>query len=69
MEEEQMTAVLRTLLDEAYGACAWLEGSITLSDRARVYKVKKLREALAGAEMCLQALEGEHSPGPLPRLP
>lgn len=54
MEEKQIQA-LRVLLNEAYGACAWLEG-IALSDRARAYKAKKLREALVIAEA---ALKGE----------
>ena len=43
-EEESKT--IRDLLDEAYGALGWLEGSIILSDRARAYKAKKLKQAI-----------------------
>jgi hypothetical protein len=69
MGERQVTHVLRTLMNEAYGACAWLEGGIILSERARIFKIKKLREALADAEMYLLDSEDEYEPGPSPRLP
>lgn len=71
MGEKQVTiqATLKTLMNEAYGACAWLEGLITLSNRARAYKVKKLRGALADAETCLQTLDSERAMESLPRLP
>jgi len=42
--------VLRDLANEAWGALAWLDGSIQLSDHARMYKIEKLRTALAIAE-------------------
>jgi hypothetical protein len=50
-EEESKT--IRDLLDEAYGALGWLEGSIILSDRARTYKVKKLKQAIVDVEAWL----------------
>ena len=37
---------LLTLIDESYGALGWLEGTINLSDRQRLFKAKKLRDAL-----------------------
>jgi len=47
---------LRRLIEESYGALAWLRGFVQLSDRARAYKAKKLQEALTVAEA---ALKGE----------
>ena len=41
---------LLTLIDESYGALGWLEGTINLSDRQRLFKAKKLRDALELAE-------------------
>jgi hypothetical protein len=49
--------VLRRLIEEGYGALAWLDGSVQLSDRARAYKVKKLREALVLAEAAIPTRE------------
>lgn len=51
---------LRRLMEESYGALAWLRGSVQLSDRARIYKAEKLQEALMIAEKCLleDGLEG-----------
>lgn len=48
-----MEKTLRRLMQESYGALAWMQGFIQLSDRARAYKIEKLREALAAAEACL----------------
>jgi hypothetical protein len=36
----------QVLVDEAWGALAWLEGTVELSDKARAFKAKKLREVL-----------------------
>jgi len=44
---------IQNLLDEAYGAVAWLAESIALSDRARTYKVKKLKRAIIDVETWL----------------
>jgi hypothetical protein len=58
-EVTAMEKTLRRLMQESYGALAWLQGLVQLSDRARAYKIKKLQEALAAAEACL--LTGEIS--------
>jgi hypothetical protein len=50
---DDLKEVLRRLMYESYGALAWLQGLAQLSDRARAYKINKLREALAAAEACL----------------
>ena len=42
--------IIQDLIDEAWGALAWINGTVQLSDRARAYKVKKLSEALEAAE-------------------
>jgi NTP pyrophosphatase (non-canonical NTP hydrolase) len=41
---------LKRLIEESYGALAWLRGTVQLSDRARAYKAKKLAAAIAAAE-------------------
>ena len=38
------------LIRRAWAALAWLDGSIQLSDRARAYAAKRLREALENVE-------------------
>ena len=48
--------ILRSLMMESYGALGWLEGVVALSDRALVYKARRLRVALADAEECLAQL-------------
>jgi hypothetical protein len=48
--------VLEKLMQEAYGALGWLQGIVSLSDRARAFKIAKLEEALAEAEIYLTAL-------------
>lgn len=50
IEEE----ALRRLIEESYGALAWLQGLVQLSDRARAYKAKKLQEALIAAEAAVK---------------
>lgn len=50
MPKTPVDEVLRRLMEESYGALAWLRGSVQLSNRARIYKVRKLQKALAVAE-------------------
>lgn len=41
---------VRALICQGWAALGWLSGTVQLSDRARAYLVKKLREALEKVE-------------------